>query len=173
MLNTGGPGTQSIMFHVPYPKWTVQRLFWKTIEIPQRSRIFKAYYRPQTKFAKVMFLQVSVCPQGGVPGQVIHPIPWQVHPPPPGRYTPWAGTPPAPRQVHPPTGTPTHPPPATVHAGILSTSGRYASHWNAFSLLFKGSQCTFKVNITHFGIRWKFSRMNNLAPLQTWVQRHF
>ena len=22
------------------------------------------YYRPQTKFAKVMFLQVSVCPQG-------------------------------------------------------------------------------------------------------------
>ena len=23
------------------------------------------YYRPQTKFAKVMFLQVSVCPQGG------------------------------------------------------------------------------------------------------------
>ena len=24
------------------------------------------FYRPQTKFAKVMFLQVSVCPQGGV-----------------------------------------------------------------------------------------------------------
>ena len=23
------------------------------------------YYRPQTKFAKVMFLQVSVCPRGG------------------------------------------------------------------------------------------------------------
>ena len=23
------------------------------------------YYRPQTKFAKVMFLQVSVCPHGG------------------------------------------------------------------------------------------------------------
>ena len=23
------------------------------------------YYRPQTKFAKVMFLQVCVCPQGG------------------------------------------------------------------------------------------------------------
>ena len=23
------------------------------------------YYRPQTKFAKVMFSQVSVCPQGG------------------------------------------------------------------------------------------------------------
>ena len=25
----------------------------------------KLFYRPQTKFAKVMFLQVSVCPQGG------------------------------------------------------------------------------------------------------------
>ena len=25
----------------------------------------KSFYRPQTKFAKVMFLQVSVCPQGG------------------------------------------------------------------------------------------------------------
>ena len=27
------------------------------------------YYRPQTKFAKVMFLQVSVCPHGGVRGR--------------------------------------------------------------------------------------------------------
>ena len=33
-------------------------------------------YSAQTKFAKVMFSHVSVCPQGGVPGQV-----------PPGRYT--------------------------------------------------------------------------------------
>ena len=36
------------------------------------SRYFKElkrhlnFYRPQTKFAKVMFSQVSVCPQGGV-----------------------------------------------------------------------------------------------------------
>ena len=27
---------------------------------------FRILYCPQTKFAKVMFLQVSVCPQGGV-----------------------------------------------------------------------------------------------------------
>ena len=54
------------------------------------------YYHPQTKFAKVMFLHVSVCPQST-----------------------WAGPP---GQVH---------PPATVHAGIRSTSGRYVSHWNA------------------------------------------
>ena len=64
-------------------------------------------YRPQRKFAKVMFLHVSVCPQGGV-------SPWAGIPP-------WAGT-------HPQTGTP----PTTVHAGIRSTSVRYASHWNAF-----------------------------------------
>ena len=70
-------------------------------------------YRPQTKFAKVMFLQVSVCPWGEYLG----------------RYTPQAGTPP--RQVH-PLGRYT--PQATVHAGIWSTSRRYASHWNAFLL---------------------------------------
>ena len=28
-----------------------------------------------------------------------------------------------------------HPPPCAVHAGVRSTSGRYASHWNAFLLL--------------------------------------
>ena len=28
------------------------------------------FYRPQRKFAKVMFLQVSVCPLGGVAGKV-------------------------------------------------------------------------------------------------------
>ena len=68
-------------------------------------------------------------------GYVFTPVSHSVHsgeylgryPPPPARYTPLAGTPPgrytAPGQVH---------PPATVHAGIRSTSGRYASHWNAF-----------------------------------------
>ena len=52
------------------------------------------YYRPQTKFAKVMFSQVSVCPQGGVcpvaSGQTL-----------PGRH---------------PLGR--HPPSFPVHAGI-------------------------------------------------------
>ena len=37
------------------------------------------YYRLQTKFAKVMFSQVFVCPRGGVPGQV--------HLPPPPTHT--------------------------------------------------------------------------------------
>ena len=82
-----------------------------------------SFYRPQTKFAKVMFSQVSVCPQGGVCPIACWDTPlWQVHllgrytplgrhplgrytpgqtPPgrythlgtPPDRYTPWAGTP--------------------------------------------------------------------------------
>ena len=79
------------------------------------------YYRPQTKFAKVMFLHVSVCPQGGVPGQVpggtrytpLGPGTPQQVPPwdqvPPGRYTPLGpGTPPW-DQVH-PSGTRYTPP---------------------------------------------------------------
>ena len=137
------------------------------------------HYRPQTKFAKVMFSQLSVCPQGGgLPHCMLgytpdRYTPWAVHPP--GRYTPWAGTPP--RAGTPPgrytpwvgiplAGTPpsrytpwadtplpsacwdTHPAaqcmlgytppvhagihPRAVHPGIRSTSGRYASHWNAF-----------------------------------------
>ena len=49
-------------------------------------------YRSQTKFAKVMFSQVSVCPQQGcvadTPPAQVHP-PRQTHPP------PRAGTPPA------------------------------------------------------------------------------
>ena len=39
---------------------------------------------------------------------------------------PWADTP-----------SPGQTPPYTVHAGIRSTSGRYASHWNAFLFNFK------------------------------------
>ena len=45
------------------------------LSIPTNSRSWakgimkkRDFYRPQTKFAKVMFLQVSVCPQGGVHG---------------------------------------------------------------------------------------------------------
>ena len=54
----------------------------------------RIFYRPQTKFAKVMFSQVSVCPQGGVsktplvsgeggrPTQADTPLadtPWETH----------------------------------------------------------------------------------------------
>ena len=116
-------------------------------------------YRPQTKFAKVMFSQVSVCPQWGE--YLGRYPPWVGTPPgrytpwagttPPDRYTPWADSPPGrytPGTDTPPAGTPrgryttpqTGTPPPTVHAGIRSTSGRYASHWNAFVFLFATSQ---------------------------------
>ena len=59
----------------------------------------------------------------------------QVHP---LADTPLAGTPPC---RYTPTGTPPsrytpsrYPPPPAIHAGIWSTSGRYASYWNAFLL---------------------------------------
>ena len=35
------------------------------IDINGESLITSSFYRPQTKFAKVMFSQVSVCPSGG------------------------------------------------------------------------------------------------------------
>ena len=61
-------------------------------------------YRLQTKFAKVMFSQVSVCPQGEYLGR--YPPRTGTHTP-PGRYTPRAGTPAGqlhpPRQVHHPS----------------------------------------------------------------------
>ena len=64
-----------------------------------------------------MFLHVSVCPRGGVPGQV-HPT-GQVQPPwagtPLGRYTPRQVHPPG--QVHPPPGAGTPPEQVQPQAG--------------------------------------------------------
>ena len=39
-------------------------IVWR-LDFSERKYTKWSYYRPQTKFAKVMFLQVSVCPQGG------------------------------------------------------------------------------------------------------------
>ena len=92
-----------------------------------KSELKGYFYHLQTKFVKIMFSQVSVCPQGvSCPNAC-----WDT--------PPWAGTPP--RQVHPQAGTPPWAgtplgrytlPPCTVHAGLQSTSGWYTSHWNAF-----------------------------------------
>ena len=132
------------------------------------------HYRPQTKFAKVMVLQMSVCPQMGRPGQVHPPGPGrcthpprtrQVHPTGPGRDTPWS------RQVHllwDQAGTPTPGPgvpPSSACWEIRATSERYASYWNAFlfSYVFNDtSHITFSHFLTHhffsgvlFGRRWE------------------
>ena len=86
------------------------------------------YYNcPQTKFVKVMFSQVSVCPRG-----VCLIACWDTpsrtrsrHPPGTRSRHPQADNP---LGIHPLLGR--QPPPWAVHAGIRSTSGRYASHWN-------------------------------------------
>ena len=82
-----------------------------------------------------MFLHLSVILSTG----------WSIIPPRLWADTPWAGTFP---DRHPP-----------VHAGIRSTSGRYASYWNAILLLlFLGGFCetidlqNHRESVLHVGI---------------------
>ena len=110
------------------------------------------FCRPQRSWAKVMFLQVCVILfTGGVSASVHAGIPhppgadtpweqtphWSRHPPrtkytPPGLSTP-PGTKYTPHGTkYTPMGLSTIPPEAD--SGIRSTSGRYASYWNAFLL---------------------------------------
>ena len=104
------------------------------------------YYRSQRSWAKVMFLQACVCPQGGClpqcmlgyPPRTRHP-PGSRHPPRPGNPTsppdqapPRPGTPPD--QETPPSPPDQAPPPPEADCSIRLTSGRYASYWNAFLL---------------------------------------
>ena len=81
--------------------------------------------------AKVIFLQVSVCPQGGRVSASVHAgMPY----PPPDGEPPRMENPPGWRT--PPGG---EPPPPEADSSIRSTSGRYASYWNAY--LFLKSYC--------------------------------
>ena len=94
--------------------------------------------------AKVMFLQVCVCPQGGCLPQCM--LGCQT-PPGPGRHPPDQADPPWIRQT--PPGSGRHPldppwdqadpprpgrPPWEADSSIRSTSSWYASYWNAFLL---------------------------------------
>ena len=106
------------------------------------------YYRPQTKFAKVMFLHMSVCPRG----EVSTPLHAGIHQPPLGRNTPLGRQPLGrhPLGRHPRADTPPgQTPPSTMHGGIGSRSGRYASHLNAilFSIDFHFLKKTSKILI--------------------------
>ena len=83
---------------------------------------------------------------------------WDTHPPGPEADTPWARPPPRtrgrhPRARHPPGRTP----PCAVHAGIRSTSGRYASHWTAFLFQKASNYCTYCTGISDsFHNIWRF-----------------
>ena len=107
------------------------------------TEVHSSNYRPQLSCAKVMFLPLSVILSiGDWRGSATPPLgrhPPGRHPPPLGRYPqadtllPWADTP---RQTPPSADTPqADSRSCAVHAGIQSTSGRYASYWNAFLFL--------------------------------------
>ena len=85
-------------------------------KISKRGKI-ATFYRPQWSCGKVMFLHLSVS--------------HSVH-----REVSASG----PRGM-PPGQTP---PPCPVHAGIWSTSGRYASYWNTYLLKYENLYCCFK-----------------------------
>ena len=82
------------------------------------------FHRPQTKFTKVMFSQVSVCPRGCLPHCMLGYTPRpEADTPPPGADPPGTrGRHPPPREQTPPgpeadpSGS-RHPPPPKVHAG--------------------------------------------------------
>ena len=88
-------------------------------------------YRPQTKFAKVMFLHVSAIlskGEGAGTPRTSYTPPGPATPPGPGTHLPQD-------QVHPRDQV--HPPGSSVCWEIRATSGRYASYWNAFLFLEK------------------------------------
>ena len=116
------------------------------------------FYRTQTKFAKVIFSQVSVCPQVE---DVCH------TPPTLGRHplssACWDTRTPYP-----------------VHAGIQSTSRRYASHWNKFlfNLIFVAAQCehqiAFSMSLSGRDVAFAFhfcSKINQ--PLCLWMRTDY
>ena len=79
-----------------------------------------------------MFLHVCVILfTGGISGQ--GEPPWAGRTPPWTRQTPWQGEPPLARQT--PQTRQTPHPPCEADSRIQSTSGRYASYWNAFLFL--------------------------------------
>ena len=107
--------------------------------------------------AKVMFLQVCVCPQGGRVSASVHAgmpdPPDQADPPGTGRHPPGPGRHPPDQADTPGPGRPPTPPrnrqtpPQEEDSSIRSTSGRYASYWNAF--LFLDFIVLFQKNLNH------------------------
>ena len=119
------------------------------VHISSHKELKLLYYRPQRSWAKAIFLQASVCPQGG--RGVCLSACWDTHPPPQIRHipprpsTPSGADTPQTRQTpreqtphsrsRPPT--PGADPPGSRHppeadCSIRLMSGRYASYWNAF-----------------------------------------
>ena len=93
---------------------------------------------------------------GTHPGQVhpspgrYTPLPGQVHTPQPGTHPQGRYTPPSPRQVHTSqAGTPS--PRSSACWEIRATSGRYASHWNAFLFIEEKHVIFYEESMQHVG----------------------
>ena len=92
-------------------------LIW--LQYSPNKHLVRNYYRPQTKFAKVMFLHLSICSQEGPASRGV--CIWGcLHP---GGLHPGG--------LH-PGGSVSRQSPSIGYYGIKSTIGRYASYWNAF-----------------------------------------
>ena len=89
---------------------------WPIGAVIQQNR----FYRPQRSWAKVMFLQASVILSTGGGGVHAGQCMLGYHPP-PREQTPLGADTPQEQT-----------PPPEADSGIRSTSGRYASYWNAF-----------------------------------------
>ena len=90
---------------------------------------FQYIYRPQTKFAKVMFLHMSVSHSvygGGLVSASVHA---GIHP---QEHTPWGAD------------------PHSACWEIRATSGQYASYWNAYLLTMVA--CHFRYILTILSI---------------------
>ena len=158
-----------ILASIDYPV-NLSILYWVNELLPPGNEVCEGYvFTPVCQ---------SFCSWGGVPEQV-HPLdrytpragtpPWpgtptpspgQVHTPPmgrytpPGRYTPARYTPPM--QVHTPqAGTPSHAgipsPRSSACWEIRATSGRYASHWNAFLFIEEKHVIFYEESMQHVG----------------------
>ena len=110
------------------------------------EKVCNYYYRPQRSWAKVIFSQA--CVKNSVHrGRVSASVHAGMHQPPPPQQTPYPPSrtrPPPPRSRHPLwEQTPTRSrPPQEADCSIRSTSGRYASYWNAFLFSFTNAMYT-------------------------------
>ena len=132
------------------------------------------YYRPQTKFGKIMFLHLSVS-HSVHRGGVCLSASWYIHPPQSRHPAFWEQTPPrsrhpigadthSPGSRHPPEQTPpgAEPPRAdTACWDIRATSGRYASYWNA-CLLVLGQFSGFEAATWDTSVLYLHYRLSNL-----------
>ena len=129
------------LFQLPSCKFGIKLLLVVILTASQR---FSYIYRPQTKFAKVMFSKVSVCPRGCLPHCMLGYTP---HPPRPEADNPRPDT----------LGT-RHP--SSVCWEIWATSRWYASYWNAYLFIKKYMEFSyfeFKIRLIRLGLSFELT----------------